>query len=249
MHCFLSLDSRHYKLDFSLPIDISMPMHSGSARAWYMPPLDISPVRMKGFAGDVQSGGSVNFRNIFFNPHAHGTHTECVGHITPKIHSVSLHVQQFMHPSLLVTVQPVYVDGDRIITADAIPDAGQMQGATSLIIRTTPNTPEKLHFEYSNSNPPYIAADAMQKIVDNGVLHLLIDLPSVDRESDGGALQAHHVFWGWPNNPRMECSITELVYIPDAVTDGLYLLNLSFPAFENDASPSRAILYALTAAD
>jgi hypothetical protein len=30
-------------------------------------------------------GSSTNFNNIYFNPHGHGTHTECVGHITEKL--------------------------------------------------------------------------------------------------------------------------------------------------------------------
>jgi len=34
--------------------------------------------------------------------------------------------------------------------------------------------------------------------------------------------------------------------VPDSIIDGLYLLHLSFASFENDAAPSKPILYALT---
>ena len=76
-----------------------------------------------------------------------------------------------------------------------------------------------------------------------GVKHLLIDLPSVDRESDGGVLAFHHAFWEVPNNPNHERTITEMVYVPTEIKDGNYLLNLQMAPFENDASPSRPVLY------
>jgi hypothetical protein len=78
---------------------------------------------------------------------------------------------------------------------------------------------------------------------DRGIKHLLIDLPSVDRENDGGALAFHHQFWGVPDKLNFERTITELIYVPDSVEDGTYLLELQTAPFENDASPSRPILY------
>ena len=42
---------------------------------------------MGDWVASVQEGASVNFNNIAFNPHAHGTHTECVGHITKAFYS------------------------------------------------------------------------------------------------------------------------------------------------------------------
>jgi hypothetical protein len=74
-------------------------------------------------------------------------------------------------------------------------------------------------------------------------MHLLLDLPSVDREEDGGRLAAHKAFWGLPEDPRPRATITELIYAPPEVADGTYLLNIQLAAFENDASPSRPILF------
>jgi arylformamidase len=79
----------------------------------------------------------------------------------------------------------------------------------------------------------------------NKVKHLLLDLPSVDREEDGGALAAHKAFWQYPESIRMDATITELIYVPNHVGDGLYLLNLQIASFESDASPSKPILYHL----
>ncbi len=68
-------------------------------------------------------------------------------------------------------------------------------------------------------------------------------MPSVDREEDGGALEAHKAFWGVPEYPRPDATITELIYVPNTVVDGKYLLNLQMAAFENDACPSRPLLF------
>jgi hypothetical protein len=39
--------------------------------------------------------------------------------------------------------------------------------------------------------------------------------------------------------------VTELVVVPDACADGLYLLSLSVPRLGLDAAPSRPVLYPL----
>ena len=86
---------------------------------------------------------------------------------------------------------------------------------------------------------------AAQWLADCGVQHLLIDLPSIDREEDEGKLLAHHAFWNYPSQPRKEATISEMIYVDDSIPDGLYLLNLQVAAFRNDAAPSRPVLYQL----
>ena len=76
-------------------------------------------------------------------------------------------------------------------------------------------------------------------------LGLLLDLPSVDREEDGGVLAAHHAFWDFPNTIDRERTISELLHVPAEVRDGDHLLELQVVHFMNDASPSRPLLYAL----
>lgn len=44
----------------------------------------------------------------------------------------------------------------------------------------------------------YFSQDAMCYINALEVKHLLVDLPSVDRENDGGRLAAHRIFWNLP---------------------------------------------------
>jgi hypothetical protein len=42
---------------------------------------------------------------------------------------------------------------------------------------------------------------------------------------------------------RLEATITEMIYVPDNVADGSYLLNLQIAS--NDASPSKPVLYSV----
>ena len=85
----------------------------------------------------------------------------------------------------------------------------------------------------------------MSFIESSGVDHLLVDLPSVDKEQDGGALLSHKTFWNINTGPDLNKTITEMIYVDKEHEDGLYLLNLQVLSLESDASPSRPILYKL----
>jgi hypothetical protein len=87
--------------------------------------------------------------------------------------------------------------------------------------------------------------EAASWICENNIKHLLLDLPSVDREEDGGKLLAHHAFWNYPAAPRKDATITEMIYVREEIKDGLYLLNLQTAPFENDATPSRPVVFGL----
>ena len=75
--------------------------------------------------------------------------------------------------------------------------------------------------------------------------HLLIDLPSVDKEKDHGKLLSHNAFWNTDSEIRFDATITELIFVPNTVEDGTYFLNLQMASIENDASPSRPVIYKL----
>ena len=242
--------TRRARLD--QPIDLSLPLAANGEPnpvAWYVGFPVFEPVRGEGFVGEVASGGSVNFRNVMFNPHGHGTHTECLGHITQEIHPVDpLFRDQRTHfPCALVTVTPALQGEDLVIGAQALEVLEDLGWPPALVIRTLPNPKSKRHQNWSNSNPAYFTVAFMRRLVENGVEHILVDLPSVDREVDGGRLEAHHAFWGLPNDPRSHCTITELVYAPQNAPDGMYLLHLGVAPFMNDASPSRPVLFPLEA--
>ena len=237
---------KNVSADFKKPIDIAIPLVAGPGRvrAWYVDPIRMEPVRNGDWIGEVKQGGSVNFRNIFFNPHGHGTHTECVGHISTEIYSVNQHIKQYFYFAQLITIAPEKSGEDFIITKSQI-ESVLLKDVQALILRTAPNTEEKLTHGYSNTNPAYLEEQAAAFLCQKNVKHLLLDLPSVDRENDGGKLRSHHAFWNFPQATRFDASITEMIYVPDEICDGEYLLDLQFAPFENDASPSRPVLYAL----
>jgi kynurenine formamidase len=241
----------NFQIDLSKPIDISISLSNTNENpiAWYLAQPEIEPVKMGDWIGKVAEGSSTNFNNIYFNPHGHGTHTECLGHITKAFYSINQCLKQFFFNVALVSIEPEILNEDYIITKNQIEKTLKGQTPEALIIRTLPNLKSKKSRNYSNTNPPYLSEEAAIYIREMGIQHLLIDLPSVDREKDGGKLLAHKAFWDVKDinnlnfDARLNCTITELIYVDDQVLDGNYLLNLQIASFENDASPSKPILY------
>ena len=249
----IQIADKEYKVDLNKPIDISMPLRAGEGNpsAWYVDGISIDPVRTEAFTGSVKEGGSVNFRTISFNPHGNGTHTECLGHITPKVYSVNQSIKSYFSLVKVISVKPekgwnddeFCSEEDLILSVNSIKEATGGNLEESIVIRTLPNEDVKLHKNWSETNWPQLDKNAAAWFADMDVKNLLIDLPSVDREMDGGKLLSHHAFWQVPQSERMDASITEMIYVPDEIEDGTYLLELQFAPFENDASPSRPVLY------
>ena len=111
MICQFTWNGEAHQADLSQAIDLSLVLAgNGKANpsAWYVDDPKMVPVRGEGFVGAVAEGGSVNFRDITFNPHGHGTHTECLGHITQDIHSVDACFRNMpsLMPCSLVTLTP-----------------------------------------------------------------------------------------------------------------------------------------------
>jgi kynurenine formamidase len=242
----------NFQVDLSKPIDISIPLTNTDENpiAWYIEKPVIEPVVFGDWIGKVSEGkSSTNFNNIFFNPHGHGTHTECLGHITREFYSINQSLKQFFFLAELVSVQPELQEEDLVITRSQIEGALNGKTPEAIIIRTLPNLEVKKHLKYSNTNPPYLEEDAARFICESGIQHLLIDLPSVDKEKDDGKLLAHKAFWNVTDinnlnaDARLESTITEMIFVSNEVHDGSYLLNLQIASFENDASPSKPILY------
>ncbi len=234
-----------YRINFAEPLDISIPLREGieNVNAFHLAPMKIEPFRMGEFIGSVAAGGPCNVNNIFFNPHGNGTHTESVGHISTNAYPINTCLKQFFFIAELISITPQAVESDHVITAQQVMEKLGTKTPEALIIRTLPNETEKLNRQYSGTNPPYLDVEAAKFVADLGVQHLLLDLPSVDKEQDGGKLSAHHEFWKYPKAPRENCTITELVFISEEIPDGSYLLNIQIASFMNDASPSKPLLY------
>ncbi len=258
MQTQITYKGKTFSIDLDKPIDISIPLRAGkeNVNSFYIPPVKIEPFRMGSFVGSVNEGGSCNVNNIAFNPHGNGTHTECVGHISKENFTINQCLKKFFFFARLISITPEKINGDDVITKEAIQKLwspnSELPAPDSLIIRTLPNGDDKITKQYSGTNPPYLDPEAANWMCENGIEHLLLDVPSVDREDDGGKLLAHHAFWKYPPNggqaphaTRMNCTITEMMYAPSSIPDGYYFLNIQIASFENDASPSKPVLFAV----
>ncbi len=245
MKTVITINTIKYTIDLSKPLDISMPIRGSkdNANAWYIEEPKIEPAQIGEWTASVKEGASINFNNIQFNPHAHGTHTECVGHITEKFYSVNKCLKQFFFRAEVITVAPEKIDEDYVISKSQLKFLLKQRKPEALVIRTMPNTKDKLSRQYSNTNWPYLTEDASEFIKKIGVQHLLVDLPSVDKEKDEGKLLAHKAFWDVNGKIRKNATITEFIYVKNKIEDGKYILNLQIAPFENDATPSKPILY------
>jgi len=204
-----------------------------NVNAWYIDEPKIEPVRDGEWIAAVSEGADVNFNTISFNPHAHGTHTECVGHITERVHSINQNLKTFFFLAEVITVAPENDNEDKVISKKQIQFALGNKKRDAVILRTIPNTRDKLSRQYSHTNWPYLKEDAVKFLVNKGVKHLLIDVPSIDKENDGGELLGHNAFWNTKGKLRLDATITEFIYVSNKIEDGEYFLNLQIAPFEN----------------
>lgn len=218
-------------------------------RAWYVDSPVIEPVRGEGFVGSVAEGGSVNFRNITFNPHGHGTHIECLGHVTEEVYSVNQLFKDYFVKAKLITITPSSKHNSDFNQEDFVILKKQLEAVLDapvecLMIRTLPNTEDKKQRNYSNTNFPYLDKECVELLDKMGVKHLVVDLPSVDREVDNGVLDFHKSFWKTHTSvPRFDRTITEFAYFSHEIKDGEYLVNMQTAPIENDATLCRPLLF------
>ncbi len=265
------IDGHHYSVDLSagrsiaitMNFDGPQPNHFGVEQA------RSGTVEIGDFVGDTQRGGSCNVRQLSLIPHCNGTHTESVWHIVNESVPVAGLARPAWFVAELLSVAPVPARDtgesyrpeldhhDTLLTRTALQQAaGDVNWASvsALIVRTLPNSADKKSIAWGHPlHPAFLTIEAMQWIVDLGIEHLLLDLPSVDKMYDEGLLTNHHIFWNVPagthalTDPKAaEKTITEMVFVDDDLPDGRYLLNLQFADLNSDAAPARPLLFRLT---
>jgi arylformamidase len=263
----LAIAGRNYRVDLANPHDLAIGVDfDGGGPRWFDSPRSHSePLASGSFVGQVRRGGSCNCSTISLTPHCDGTHTESAGHITREPFDVRRVVPAGLLPALLVSVTPTPADahgegsrpppitGDLLITRAALAaswPATLPYAPVALIVRTLPNPPSKRARDYRAAPAPFLSLPAAALLVERGIEHLVLDVPSADRASDQGLLCAHREFFGLAAGEsaraavrRPQCTITELAYIDDSVSDGACLLSLQFPALAGDALPSRPLIY------
>ncbi len=245
----VDIHGKKYSADLHVPLDISIPLIRGkSPIAFGAPPYDSQPLVAGSFIGSIEEGSPVNFYNVKINPHGNGTHTESVRHIDNRGKSIHDTLTEFHFIAKLITAKPsILKNGDQVIDKTNAPLSKKtFRDIDALIIRTRPNTKKKKNRNYTDTNPPYCDKAWLKQLRECGVRHLLLDLPSVDREKDGGKVAGHHVFWNTKGEIRRTSTITEMIFVDNNIKDGLYLLNLQIISLDIDVSPSKPVIYRLT---
>ncbi|MCS6873524.1 MAG: cyclase family protein [Pyrinomonadaceae bacterium] len=254
--------------DLSAPISIAIPLlfDGKQPNAYGVERASIASCRAGRIIGDTRLGGSCNFSQIKLIPHCNGTHTECVGHITYERIAVYECLKDVFITALLISVTseradrtsedyPIKNKSDELITRKALLQALQKikyekkEAPKALIVRTLPNDESKLERTYLNEIPPFFSLQAMEFIASE-FDHLLVDLPSIDRLFDEGRLTNHRIFWNVPqgsfrlaSETKIHKTVTEMIYVPNEVEDGVFLLNLQITAFDSEATPSRPLIF------
>jgi len=245
----------------AIPMDFEgpQPNHFGA------PTATKSPLKLGGFTGDTTAGGSCNVDAISLIPHCNGTHTETVGHIVNDDIFVGHGLKSLMTATLVTvttqdaagstdTYRPDLDPTDMLVTKMELGAAlEQHTGKTQALIIRTHSDPSKRNATYGEDNyPAFLSIEAMELIIKLGFSHILLDLPSVDRMYDDGLLTNHHLFWKVKEGSHeigpetdQNKTITEMVFAPASLKDGLYLLNLQVPALGTDAAPSNPVLFPL----
>ena len=261
----IEINNQNYQIDGAKPLDISIPLdfNNSQPNIFKVDKATSKPYEDEHFVGDTRRGGSCNFENIALNTHCNGTHTECVGHITNERISVQDCLQDVFILAQLITVSPENAleteetysvelnKDDWMITRKSIQlSTFNFQPSNALIIRTLPNDDSKKSLDYSENPPPFFSLEAMKFLVESGIKHLLVDVPSLERLNDEGKLANHRIFWNVEqgsfatnSETKLDHTITEMIYVPNEISDGEYFLNLQIAPFVSDASPSRPLIF------
>ena len=263
-----------YRVDIDSGIDISVSLDFGGAQP-NLYDVPAAGARAYGVGssipsqniGDTRAGGNCNFSELNLIPHCNGTHTECIGHLTDeRLHVLELLNDTFI-PCVLASVSPVAASDTAETALDALSPENlvvtrqdienhlrrtpqEFRGC--IVVRTFPNHLSKRFQQYGKGGAAFFSRASIKALLDHNVRHLITDLPSIDPLDDGGKMVSHRLFWGIEEGRHevtdrsdINRTITELVYIPDFVADGVYILSLQIAPFRGDAAPSRPILYPL----
>lgn len=254
MNALGTLSSWVARTDLEHPVSLSAPLlrQGVGPRAYGLSALRLEASRVGDWVGQRHAGASVNCDDAQLSIHSASTHTECVAHVSDIPLTIADVAPLTLLRACILSIPLQARGGDYLITASALEDALRALAPLTfdaLILRTF-DDPERAASDWTGTNPPYFDRDAMSVLVRRGILHLITDLPSVDREDDGGLLAAHRAFFGlWPKSNDdtrpTRATITELAFIPASLPDGLGVLRLDTLPWPSDAAPSRPVFFPL----
>ena len=249
MKIHINHNNQVYHIDLKKGHDLSIRNDfSGNAPTFFgSEQPKVAPQRFGDFIGDLKSGGSCNVPIVSCNIHCTGTHTECISHIQDSKFKLPDKCPKGFIPACIITVEPVAANSikdsyhcdisDSIVISKELIKNKILTSCKALIVRTLPNNQSKLSRNYDNQPVPFFTNDAIRYVNELGIMHLLVDIPSIDKPNDGGRLGNHRLFFDYGD------TISELLYIPDNLPDGFGFLQIQIPNWYLDAAPSRPIFF------
>ncbi len=265
----LHIAGKAWRVDTDAPVELAIPLDfSGEQpRAFSLPPAGAETVEAGGFVGDTRRGGAVNCETVTVTPHGNTTHTEGVGHISqerifvgdvevaPLVPAVVLCVGTRRLGDVDEQYRGEFDEDDEVICRAELEKVLAATGVNDAFLQAVIIAVDDERVggvvDYSGTNPPYLTDEAVGWLREVGCDHLLVELPSVDRESDGGTVPNHHQFFDvtqgeTPGEESRQRTITEMIQVPRHLEDGPVALSLRFARFRSDAAASRPVVYGVS---
>ncbi|MBC8346738.1 MAG: cyclase family protein [Candidatus Marinimicrobia bacterium] len=254
MELTLTKNNKSYEVDLKSATCLAIPYNYNGDQPNYfdVPKGEAHPYKHGSFIGKVQNGLGCNVMVLNQNVHCTGTHTECAGHI----HDDNIFIHEILSPDYifteLISISPIHwsetvehyhcdVHDDEWVITQKMIEEKINHSADGLVVRTLPNSEDKLMRKYHPGNTPFFTTDATEYINELGIDHWVVDLPTIDKYDDGGCLGNHHLFF--ETTTPYKKTITEFAFVPDIIPDGQYLMKIEIPPMQLDAAPSRPFLF------
>ncbi len=225
-----------------------------ASNAFHLPVINAKTVEFEGqFIGDVKRGGSCNVDILSYVPHGI-THIETAAHILspeskpPFVDDIPLrHLSGIVY--LIDLTQPVRGAGDELgsgpgqqVPWEAVEKKLRHNSLpiSMLAIKTRSSLLQE-DYDFSGKNFLSISAQAAKGIHDYKypITCLLLDLPSIDPETDEGKLLAHRSYFGLPltgykGKDREKRALVELAWF-SGFEEGYYYADITPPRFHTNA--------------
>ncbi len=248
-------DGQARRLKLGAPVEASRPVRLAppeAPNAFSLPPLQAEAHEVPGwFVGDVRRGGSCNVEVLRCT--AHGlTHVETAAHLLDPSGAPStiadLPPERLAGLLLLADLSDLgdrpgeRVPPDRIVEALAAP--GLPVAMLGLKTRASALPPAT---DFTGTDCLALSPEAAAAVREAGILTLVVDLPSLDPERDGGRMRAHRAFFGLPEagcrgaDPESR-AVVELAWF-GALPAGYYYAVVTPARFAVPAVPTGLFLY------
>ncbi len=242
--------------------------------AFHLPTPRTSTLEVKNqLTGDVDRGGTCNVDVLSYVPHGL-THLETSAHVLgPKVQPptvIDIPQEYFSGLVYLIDLSRLKAGPGDQIPAAAIKPTLEKNALpiTMLAIKTrasrlsqhydfsgekflslSPEAAQLIHDYRFTAPPPSKGKNKEKKKIVSQIQGLIVDLPSLDAESDGGKLLAHRRFFGLPDTgteaeDKEKRFAVELAWF-EQLSEGYYYATITPPRFQTNAVSTGVMFHTL----